>query len=312
MARYEIYVDQAWTHGATPPNRYFCFFGGIFGETAALDRLDTELRAILAAHGAKGEVKWGHLSTKSDALYGEFVECVCKHIDAGLVRYRQMFCDRAFVREAPPGEGPMSDLDVQFKLCYQFVKHAFGVMHLPAAPAGERHEVLVRLDTHSSQRHKDDLIAYAEKLPAVLGRGDLTVRVTFVNSAKMPRIQVCDLLMGAAGSHGNKMHQRRAPGVRGMSGKQKLRHELAQFVYGKLRDISCAERGSKAFNWFESTGKDGDWTNVLHHKIRIWKFLPQRFRVDAGWQNDHLDKQGVFVASALSAAVRAADGDVVY
>jgi hypothetical protein len=26
--------------------------------------------------------------------------------------------------------------------------------------------------------------------------------------------------------------------------------------------------------------------------MRIWKFVPRRYRKDAGWENDHLDKQG--------------------
>ena len=100
-----------------------------------------------------------------------------------------------------------------------------------------------------------------------------------------------------------------------MSEKQKLRHEFAKFVYTSLKSVTCAERGSGGFNWFESTGKDGDWTNMLKHSIRIWKFLPQRYRIDEGWQNDHLDRQGRFVASKLSATVRSAStdrGDIVY
>jgi len=122
------------------------------------------------------------------------------------------------------------------------------------------------------------------------------VNVTFVNSKHVPRIQICDLLMGAAGSHGNKMHLLRVASRRGMSEKQKLRHEFAKFVYTSLKSVTCAERGSGGFNWFESTGKVGDWTNMLKHSIRIWKFLPQRYRIDEGWQNDHLDRQGRFVA----------------
>lgn len=314
MARYEIYADEAWTHGGNPPNRYFCFYGGIFGLTSDLDRLDTDLRKILAAHRATGEVKWSNLSSKSEPLFRELVDCLCLHLDRGAVKYRQMFCDRACVRECPPGEAPASDLDVQFKLCYQFLKHAFGIKHLNADDA-LGNEVLVRLDTHSSQRHKDQLIAFAEKLPSSLGRPDLKIKVTFVNSKHVPRIQICDLLMGAAGSHGNKMERRRIAGRRGMSEKQRLRHEFAKFIYAKLKAVSCRERGTNGFNWFESTGKDGDWSNRLNHKIRIWKFLPTQYRIDQGWQNDHLDSQGMFVASALAPVVRSASvesGDISF
>lgn len=310
--RYEIFADEAWTHGGIPLNRYFCFYGGIFGLASDLDRLDQELRRILKAHGARGEVKWSHLTTRTERLFREMVECLGRHIASNKVRYRQMFCDRACVRDSVPGEAEVSDLDVQFKLCYQFLKHAFGLKHLPAPAPGSKHEILIRLDTHSSQRHKDELIKFTENLPSVLGRPDIEVRVTFVDSAHVPRIQICDLLMGAAGSYGNKMHRRRAPGQRGMSAKQSLRLEFARFVYNKLREISCGERGTQAFNWFESTGKDGDWSNRLHHGIRIWKFLPRKYRIDRGWQNDHLDRQGMFVASDLSPQVASGSDEFSY
>src|SRR5690348_13096914 len=39
----------------------------------------------------------------------------------------------------------------------QFLKHAFGLRYLPPAPAGQAHRILIRLDDHSSQRHKSDL-----------------------------------------------------------------------------------------------------------------------------------------------------------
>lgn len=51
---HEIYADEAWTHGGLPPNRYWCFFGGIMGLAPDLDRLDTELRAIKAV----GQARW--------------------------------------------------------------------------------------------------------------------------------------------------------------------------------------------------------------------------------------------------------------
>lgn len=280
--------------------------------TPDLDRLDGELRTILQAHRARGEVKWSNLTPRTEKLFRELVECLGGYIESGVVRYRQMFCDRALVRDSVPGEPEVSELDVQFKLFYQFLKHAFGFKHLPATGSGQKHEILIRLDTHSSQRHKDDLIKFTENLPVVLGRSDVEVRVTFVNSANVPRIQICDVLMGAAGSYGNKMQLRRAPGQRGMSEKQGLRFEFAKLVYNKLREISCKERGTLAFNWFESTGKDGDWANVLHHKVRIWKFTPKRYRIDRGWQNDHLDRQGMFVASDLLPQVISASGDVSY
>jgi hypothetical protein len=101
-----------------------------------------------------------------------------------------MFCDRSLVRVPSPGEAAVTDLDVQFKLCYQFLKHSFGLEYLDETVTND---VLARLDTHSSQKHKANLAKFATELPRVLRHPSLTVRVTFEQSEKVPRIQVCDL-----------------------------------------------------------------------------------------------------------------------
>ncbi len=188
---------------------------------------------------------------------------------------------------------------MQFKICYQFLKHSFGLKHLPAA-TGSRHEVIVRLDNHSSQKHKNDLVTYLIDLPNLFGRADLTIRPKFINSKQLLRLQVCDVIMGAAGSHGNKMHLRRPSGRRGMTPKQRARYELARHIYDALRALNHKLRGRKAFNWFESTGLDGTTENLYEHRLRIWKFVPKNHLVDKGWQNDKLDRQGRYQGPSIA------------
>ena len=74
---------------------------------------------------------------------------------------------------------------------------------------------------------------------------------------------------------------------------------MSTYIYNKLRDLDRAERGSGAFNWFESTGRDGTPESMLIHKVRVWKFKPARYHIDKGWQNDHLDKQGRYQAPEI-------------
>lgn len=263
------------------------------GRSTELDRLDTALRAVIAKHGIKGEAKWNKLSAANLNCYKELVDTLMSHMKVDGIKYRQMFLDRSYVWKPLPGEPNPKDLDTQFKLYYQYIKHHFGIQYLPFDKSGTR--ILVRLDNHSSQAHKDQLVDFAEKLPLWLDRADLTVQVTFINSAKSPRLQICDILMGAAGSHGNKMQLKRKPGHKGMTPKQKLRHELCKHVYEALKRLDHETRGSRAFNWFESTGHDGDIANRFHHILRIWKFVPDNCVIDRGWQNDHLDKQGNYI-----------------
>jgi hypothetical protein len=91
----------------------------------------------------------------------------------------------------------------------------------------------------------------------------------------------------------------RLSGQRGMSPKQAIRLDLAKYIYGKLREVSQSDRGSNSFNWFNTTGKDGDLQNRLLHKIRIWRFEPIGCQIDEGWQNDNLDSQGNYLGPKI-------------
>jgi hypothetical protein len=178
------------------------------------------------------------------------------------------------------------------------LKHHLGLKYLPRAQR-DFDTVFIRLDEHSSQQHKSSLKTFAEKLPQLLARTDLRFHVSFVDSKRHIRLQICDLIMGAAGSYGNKMQKKRQPGVRGMSDKQKLRLEVSKYIYNKLKAIVMNQRHSRAFNWFETTGNDGSPENQFAHKIRIWKFIPRNHKIDRGWQNDHLDVHGDYIQSDI-------------
>jgi hypothetical protein len=288
---YEISGDEAWTHTSQPLNRYWCFFGGLFALENDADRLETELRNCASKHNYRNEIKWGKLSIQNSGLYKELVDILLSNIENHDFKFRQVFLDRAFVHVSSPTDPPLSDLDIQFRICYQFLKHSFGLSFMPKAVAGFD-TILIRMDTHSSQKHKEKLKQFTEQLPKLLNRTDLDIRLAHVCSHHLMRIGVCDILMGAAGSYGNRMHDRRDEGVRGMTPKQKCRLDLAKYIYDGLRRLNNTTRGKNAFNWFESTGHDGNIENRFNHKIRIWKFHPLKYKLDRGWQNRNLDNQG--------------------
>ncbi|ARA78335.1 DUF3800 domain-containing protein [Pectobacterium brasiliense] len=290
MAKYQIFADEAWTHGTPPPNRYHCFFGGILGLESEVDRLQTALTKIKLSNGITQEVKWSNVSPRNVKYYKELIDCLKYHLLNHDVKYRQMFRDRAFHHDPDPDD---TELDIQFKIYYQYIKHIFGCKHIPVDPSGTT--ILIRLDGHSSEKHKNKLREFLEDLPRVWKRADITVTVTYENSENSIRLQVCDLVMGAAGYYGNKFHLRRPSGKRGMTSKQKIKLDMAKYIYNTIKDIDAKTRGSKAFNWFESTGMGGDPENSFNHKLRIWKFIPEQHRINKGWQNDNLDKQGMFI-----------------
>lgn len=291
--KYEIYADEAWTHNTPPLNRYHYFFGGIFGKENDLDKLHSDLSKILINHGVRGEVKWSKTNEKNIDCYKELVDCLKKHILIGNIKYRQMFKDRSYHYDNKEG---VSELDIQFKLYYQFLKNSFGLKYLPRLSNGEKYNILIRLDNHSSQKHKDSLNRFVLSLPSTLWmRNDVTIQVTYINSAKFLRLQICDLLMGAAGYYGNKFHLKREVKKRGMTKKQKIKYDLSKYIYNSLREIDAKTRGTKAFNWFESTRLARNPENLYLHHLRIWKFIPSIYRKNKGWENDNLTADGCFI-----------------
>jgi hypothetical protein len=303
MPIYELWADEAWTHGGEML-RYWCFFGGVMGPSKDIDRLETELAKVKAAYGHTAEIKWTKLKARNLPCYRSFVDCFVRLLRSTDLHYRQVFLDRSYVYVAPAnGNGDLGELDVQFRIYYQFLKHAFGIKWLPVADFGEVSEIWMRLDDHSSKQHKQGLANFLTTLPARIRRTDLSISVVFKSSKTSCRLQIADLLMGAAGSHGNKKHLTRETGQRGMKPRQRVRYELAKYIYDALRKLDADERGSAAFNWFETTGHDGDPANRFKHKLRIWKFKPHSYRIDRGWQNDHLDTQGRYVMEDLSPMV---------
>ena len=293
MSKFIIYADEAWTHNSPPLNRYHNFFGGIFGEEKYIDKLTHDLLKIKSNHKCPNiELKWSNLDEKNVCMYKDLIECLSNHILSGRIRYRQMFKDRSYHYV---GEKTGTELDIQFKQYYQFLKHSFGFKYINSAPVHQLHHIVLRLDTHSSQQHKDKLNSLIVALPGIIERHDIKFTVTYINSANNICLQVCDLLMGAAGYHGNKMHKRKVNGRKQITKKQKLKLEMCKFIYDVLRNINNIDRDAKAFNWFESTGKNGNPANQFKHRLRIWKFIAYPYIKNKGWEADHLDKQGLFV-----------------
>jgi hypothetical protein len=291
---YELVADEAWTHGGPNRRRYWCFFGGLFARQSVVDRLSTALRDSKSRSGLRGEIKWKKVNENNIDAYKDFIDVTVDGIRTMEMAYRQMFLDRTYVWVPKDGESPLNDIDVQFKLYYQYIKHAFGIRYLPIVK-NHSHHIMIRLDNHSSQEHKHDLERFVLELPKIIERPDIDFKLAFINSSHSVALQACDLLMGAAGSYGNKMHDLRTDGKRGMSKKQAVRLDLARHIYQHLRALDSDFRGSRAFNWFETTGTDGDPRNYHDHKMRIWKFKPKRYVLDRGWLNRNLDARGNYV-----------------
>lgn len=273
-----------------------------------MDRLETRLRKLKVEARFNREIKWSELSPERESFFLRFVDEFFDQFNRTNLRFRQIFSDRQYVPVLAPDAPPLTPLDVQFRICYQFLKLSFGLADFPNVP-GERQKIIIRLDNHSSSKHKRTLRGFVENLPNHFNRPDLDITLGHVCSTSLVRIQAIDVLMGAAGNYGNKMHLRRPNGQRGMTPIQKARMNVAKHIYNKFREIDNTTRGSRAFNWFESTGSCDSTRSALLQKLSIWKFHTKNYDIDKGWQNDRLDSQGIYQGPDIQKVKTAAESE---
>ncbi|MCF6227191.1 MAG: hypothetical protein L3J82_00775 [Planctomycetes bacterium] len=162
------------------------------------------------------------------------------------------------------------------------------------------------MDEHSSQQHQNQLKEFVEQLPSILNKDNLEITVAFVQSHSFIDLQLCDLVTGAAGWLGNKQHDIRRVGDngkvrRGMTKKQKAKLELAKSIQTHLRSIDKEDRGSGAFDWWGSTGNNGNDKNALLHRFRTWCFHPKQgdYLIDKGWEKDNLGSNNSYQGQQL-------------
>lgn len=278
--KYVIYADEAWTQ-SHPLYRYHCFFGGLFSSQQSFKNLEQEVRAIKKHFNYKKEIKWANISIQNIDFYNALLVCIEKFIDENTeTKYRQLFMDRVYKYTGVE----CSELETQFKIYYQFLKHCFGFEHVNSPIL-----VTLKLDTHSSHLHKQRLISYLQDLRF----SNVKIKVEFINSRKSIALQMCDLLMGSAGYYGNKIDWDFLPNRNKRTKNQIMKATFGKNVYNLLRRIDAKYRGSKTFGWFETTGIGSSQRNRYDHKLRIWKFTPHEHIYDKTWEDGSFPKNRV-------------------
>ena len=288
MVDFHIYADEAWTHSSNPMGRYWCFFGGIFGSQADLDRLNKKYILIRNRHGFDKEIKWSSLGEGTVELYKKIMDVFFDFLmsSENTLVYRQFFTDRAYIhKDSFDNKIDRHSVEVQFKLYYQFLKHMFPVEKLPGKPI-----VKVHLDNHTAQKYKEQLKNFL-----VQQWRDIDVKIDYVKSSKINHIQAVDLIIGMSGFRGNKILYKTS----GSSSKRKLKQNFSKYVYDKMREVDSHHRKSKAFNLFGSTSDYQYKNNPFSQKIKIWKFQPRECYRDKGWENDHLSVRGEYQGEDL-------------
>jgi hypothetical protein len=121
---YLIICDESDRKG-----KYFSnFYGGLRIGMSELTGVNARLKAKMDALGLIHEVKWSKTDPTVVERYEKLIHAFFDEVRAGRVFGRIMFTQNARVAR---GLTPAHYLEEYYILYYQFIKHGFGLRHMP-------------------------------------------------------------------------------------------------------------------------------------------------------------------------------------
>lgn len=266
-----VYTDESDKDG-----KYFSnFYGGALVRSTDLREVIERLEASKRRLNLFQEVKWQKVTAnylqKYVELMGEFFDLVA----ADKIKVRIMFTQNRFV---PKGLTPEQRRIGYYLLYFQFLKHAFG---LPFANRVSS-PISVRLNLDQLPNNREQNATFKGYVLGLnLNPRFRAARVGFradqiaeVRSHDHVLMQCLDVALGAICFRLNDKHKDKPAGERIRGKKTIAKEKLYKFLLGRIRGIR------PGFNIGDTTGKDGDWSNLWNHSYRHWKFIPKDHDID--------------------------------
>ncbi len=268
---YVIYTDESDKRGRFYSN----FYGGVLVRSVDLEAVISRLQQRKANLNLHQEVKWQRVTRNYLEKYKALVDALFGEVEAERVKIRVMFTQNQFI---PTGLSPEQRRAEYHVLYYQFIKHAFGLRY-----AGELGQIItVRLNLDQLPANREQNVQFKAYLlglnhnpnfraAGICFRAD---QIAEVRSHDHILLQCLDVVLGAIAFRLNDKHKQKLPGQR-QRGKRTIAKEK---LYQHIRERIC--RVYPNFNIGETTGKQGEWSNLWRHPYRHWKFIPSDHEKD--------------------------------
>lgn len=268
--QYIIYCDESDDKGPFYSN----FYGGALIKASDREKIESELRP--ATEKIQGEAKWTKISEFDEDGYIELASIFLRLVSAGLIKMRVMFTQNIHRTDH------ILDYEVDakyFKLYYQFIKHAFGLMF-----CNESGDDVIRVavyldDAPSTTKALDNFKDYLASLTVLpdFFRARVIVdkeSISEVDSRDHVILQAVDVILGAMQFRLNEHHKAIPKGKRRRGKRTRAKERVYRFINKDLRSMY------PGFNIGVTTGQtDGPqvrWT----HPYRHWCFKPYQSVMD--------------------------------
>lgn len=272
IREYILYADESLLKGEFYSN----FYGGALVSLTDLEEAEKALADVKHLNNLLNEIKWSKVTEQYLAKYISVINVFFDLIGAGKIKVRIMFTQNSNV---PAGLTLQQREKGYYLLYYQFIKHAFGLAHMP--PDGNTTRLRIYLDEMSDT--KESRTSFKSHLVALqhspdFQRNKVLVpldQIAEVHSHDHVVLQCLDVVLGAMQFRLNNMHLQKTASAGKRRGKRTIAKEvLYKQILFRIQQIY------PGFNIGVSTGYTQGKSDRWNHPYRHWRFIPVDFVVD--------------------------------
>ncbi|MCC5849330.1 MAG: DUF3800 domain-containing protein [Verrucomicrobia bacterium] len=257
---YWIYADESVQAGA----KYSKFFGGCIVPAHKCFEIKKRLESKKYELRLGKEMKWQRVTHQRLDDYQSMITAFFDELRAGHVRVRIMFQETKSTFSRAPEENRH---DPYYKLYYQFIKHAFGLAHMPVNEQGTRLRLFLDQLPHTAE-YSAQFKGFIAALPqsSQLRHQSLKLdpsHIAEVDSKSHVLLQCVDVVLGAMAFRLNEMHLVKPDGSR-IRGKRTIaKDKLYRHILSEISSLK------PHFNPKISTASDpfpeGTWSMPYRH-----------------------------------------------
>ena len=260
---YILYCDESSQNG----DKYGDFFGGCLVSGADLIEIINALEKCKIEENLFGEIKWNKLNDNYLQKYIHVIDIFFDYMAQGKIKMRVMFRD---IHDNPSQQ--YSSDEKYFKLYYQFIKHAFGFMHIP--PELGHVNVRIYLDKLPDKIAKCDnfkqvLLAMPHTRDFAKSNFDIRPEdIAEIISHEHVLLQCVDIVLGCMYYRLNGLHLVKPEGQATRGKRTIAKEKLYKHIYNRISAIV------PNFNIGVSTGSRGSANPHWEAPYEHWKFIP--------------------------------------
>jgi hypothetical protein len=271
---YVLFCDESDRRGPFYSN----FYGGARVPASQLRIVELALLDQRQRLGLTSEIKWEKVGPGVVERYERFITAFFDQITARRVFMRVMFTHNA---RAPVGLTPEQMGDSYYLLYYQFLKHGFGLAHLPSHAKPPR--LRIYLDEIGDTREQvAKFKGFVRGLPdtkTIRAAGGVILEdsaIAEVRSHDHIVMQALDVVLGSITFRLNNKHLAKLPGEDVRGKRTVAKERLYKFILGEIKRVT----NKRSFNIGITTGVSEFPAGRWHDPYLHWCFTPREHAFD--------------------------------